>query len=281
MHLAESLPLLSTALALRVDTQARRPAHSSMNQATDTRDGQPAISAILPVHNRHAFVEETILDATAVLDGLVGDAFEIVVVDDASTDATPAVLADLRRRRPNLPVRVVRHTSSRGIAAAMLSGFETAQSELIVTMPVDGQFDMRELNRLLDALDDGTDLVIGYRHERSDSVLRRLSSWTYNGAVNLLFGHTARDVGCGFKLFRRSVWQAVRTDLRSENFNTELVVRARRYGFSVREVPVRQYPVDGVDEPSVFGPTLIALMQLRRQLPSSAGGQPAIDRRAA
>jgi glycosyltransferase involved in cell wall biosynthesis len=244
-----------------------------MIQARNTRDGQPAISAVLSVHNRRDSLEDTILDATAVLDGLVDGAFEIVVVDDGSTDATPDLLAELRVRRPNLPLRLVRHPTRRGMATAMSSGFDAAGSDLIFCMPVDGQFDVCELNRLLDGLDDDTDLVIGYRAGRSDGVLRRLSSWSYNGLVNLLFGHTARDVDCGFKLFRREVWQAVRKNdaaLRGETFNAELMVRARRCGFRVREVPVRQRASDHADEPSLFGPTLLALMRLRRQLPTTA-----------
>jgi glycosyltransferase involved in cell wall biosynthesis len=221
-------------------------------------------------------LEAAILDLAAVLDGLVGAAFEILVVDDASEDETAALLEDLAARREHLPLRVVRHESRRGFAAALASGFEAARYELLFCLAVDGQFDVCELSRLVDLLDESTDLVVGYRDRQADGVRARLRGWAWNRLVQLLFGTTARDVECGFKLLRRDVWQAVGAQSRGPAFSAELLVKARRCGFRQREAPVRRLPATLVTrvpapqqragEPSPFGRAAVDLLRLRREL---------------
>jgi len=113
---------------------------------------------------------------------------------------------------------------------------------LILVTSADGQYDVRELNHLLEAIEQGADLVLGYRPKRADSIAQRLDGWGWNMLINLVFGPTARDVDCAFKLFRQNVWQ--RVGMRSRGmatFYTELLVRARRLGFRVVEVPVKHH----------------------------------------
>jgi len=243
---------------------------------------QPGISAVLPVHNQRPLLEAAILDLAAVLDGLVGAAFEILVVDDASEDGTAALLEDLAAHREHLPLRVVRHEAMGGFAAAVASGFDAARYELLFCLAIDGQFDVCELSRLVDLLDDSTDLVIGYRDRGADGMRARLRGWGWNLLVQLLFGPIARDVECGFKLLRRNVWQAVEAQSRGPAFSAELLVKARRHGFRQREAPVRRVrsatasmpaalvaPDDApprAGEPSPFGRAAVDLVRLRRAL---------------
>jgi glycosyltransferase involved in cell wall biosynthesis len=201
----------------------------------------PSISAVLPAYNEEAIIEQTVLDLANVLDELVDD-YEIIVVDDGSRDDTLQRLMALAERNPEMPLRVVVHKQNRGYGAALASGFDTATRELIFMTDGDRQFDVAELARFLPALDPATDLVIGYREQRADPPLRLLNAWGWKLLVNGLFGYTARDVDCAFKLFRRRVWQRVTVHARGATFSAEFLVKARRLGFRVQELPVRHLP---------------------------------------
>jgi glycosyltransferase involved in cell wall biosynthesis len=196
---------------------------------------------VLPAYNEEAIIEQTVLDLATVLDALVDD-YEIVVVDDGSRDATCEVLMALAEYRPDVPLRVVLHEQNLGYGAALASGFNAATRELIFMTDGDRQFDVTELARFLPALDPATDLVIGYREKRADPTLRLLNAWGWKLLVNGLFGYTAWDVDCAFKLFRRRVWQSVTVHARGATFSAEFLVKARRLGFKVKELPVRHLP---------------------------------------
>jgi hypothetical protein len=137
-----------------------------------------------------------------------------------------------------------------------------------------------ELNRLLDTLDEQTDLVIGYRDRRTDGVVERLSGWSWNMLVRLLFGPTARDVECAFKLLRHEVWLMARARSQGAAFNAELLVKARRHGFRAREVPVRQLVQSPArarpwTDPAPLGGALFELVRLRRALDGACSSEPA------
>jgi glycosyltransferase involved in cell wall biosynthesis len=213
----------------------RRPAHASRPDRT------PSISAVLPAYNEEAIVERTVIDVAIVLRELT-DEYEIVVVDDGSVDETREVLMALAERYPELPLRVVLHEQNQGYGAALASGFDAATKELIFMTDGDRQFDAAELGRFVPELDASTDLVIGWRVQRADPPLRLLNAFGWKLLVNGLFGYTARDVDCAFKLFRRRVWQGVTVHARGATFSAEFLIKARRLGFHVKELPVRHLP---------------------------------------
>jgi hypothetical protein len=134
-------------------------------------------------------------------------------------------LSELLMRHPSLPLRL--------LDADVRTGVKHANYELLFVLSAEGDLDARELNHFLEAIDRGADLAVGYRP-------RSLARVTWSALGTLLFGKTARDVECPFKLFRRTVWD--RTDIASSDldrwFCTRLVVRARRLGFRVTELPV-------------------------------------------
>jgi hypothetical protein len=187
--------------------------------------GDPGISAVLSSHVQRPPTEEVVLELAAVLDGLVGDNFEIIVADGPSDS-----LDGLRIRFPHLPLRILEardHDPAAGIGCAAY--------DLILLVSSDYAFDLRELNHFLEAVEQGADLAIGYRAHN----FKRFA-WYVLG--HLLFGRTARDVDCPFKLFRQCVWQRTGMHPRGPDrwFSTRLVVRARRLGFRVTELPVKQ-----------------------------------------
>jgi glycosyltransferase involved in cell wall biosynthesis len=200
-----------------------------------------SISAVLPAYNEEAIIERTVRHVSGVLSGLADD-YEVIVTNDGSRDRTGHILADLARREPELRLQAVTHDRNRGYGAALASGFDAATKDLIFLTDGDKQFDVSELADFLPAMDSQTDLVIGWRRNRADPPMRLLNAWGWKTLVNTLFGYTARDVDCAFKLFRRSVWESLTVHARGATFSAEFLIKARRLGFRVRELPVSHYP---------------------------------------
>ena len=200
-----------------------------------------SISAVLPAYNEEAIIERTVRHVAGVLVGLTTD-FEVIVTNDGSRDSTGAVLEDLRERAPELHLRVVTHEHNRGYGAAVASGFDAAGKELVFLTDGDKQFDVAELASFLPVMDAKTDLVIGWRRNRADPLMRKLNALGWKTLVNLLFGYTARDVDCAFKLFRRRVWESMTVHARGATFSAEFLIKARRFGFSLKEMPVSHFP---------------------------------------
>src|SRR5207248_8075375 len=129
----------------------------------------------------------------------VTSAYEILVVDDGSSDGTAAAVRDEARGRPC--VSLLRHATNRGYGAALRTGFEAARFERVAFTDADCQFHLDDLSRLL-PLTDGHAVAVGYRVGRQDPPRRHLISWGYNAAVRALLGTRVRDVDCALKVFR-------------------------------------------------------------------------------
>lgn len=228
---------------------------------------RPSISAVLPAYNEEAIIERTVRHVADVLAGLSDD-FEIIVTNDGSRDRTGAILAALQATVPRL--RVVTHPRNLGYGAALASGFDAASKELVFLTDGDKQFDVAELADFLQEMDSTTDLVIGWRFKRADPPLRLLNAWGWKLLVNGLFGYTARDVDCAFKLLRRSVWESLTVHARGATFSAELLVKARRLGYRVKERPVSHYPRSAGcptgARPGVITRAFLELFQLWRNL---------------
>jgi glycosyltransferase involved in cell wall biosynthesis len=225
-----------------------------------------SISAVLPAYNEQEVIAQTV---EAVDKGLarLSDDFEIIVVDDGSRDATAERLAELQVSYPRL--RMVTHPHNRGYGSAVASGFSAATKELVFLTDGDKQFDVAELSEFL-PLPDDVDLYVGYRQPRADPWIRRFYGWGWNELVRLLFGPTARDVDCAFKLFRREVWERTHVRSTGATFSAELLVKARHLGFRLRERPVRHYPRPAGSptgaRPSVIARAFKELFRLRLSL---------------
>lgn len=199
------------------------------------------ISAVLPAYNEEAIIERTVRHVAGVLAGLTTD-FEVIVTNDGSRDRTGEILANLQASEPSLHLRTVTHERNRGYGAALASGFDAASKDLIFLTDGDKQFDVAELGEFLPAMDAHTDLVIGWRRKRADPVMRKLNALGWKTLVNLLFGYTARDVDCAFKLFRRRVWESMTVHARGATFSAEFLIKARRLGYHIKEQPVGHFP---------------------------------------
>ncbi|MFL6334279.1 MAG: glycosyltransferase family 2 protein [Pyrinomonadaceae bacterium] len=197
------------------------------------------ISVFFPAYNDEASIAGLVGEALALLPSLTDD-FEVIVVNDGSTDGTAAVLDELARADPR--VRVIRHEVNRGYGAALRAGFAGATKELVFYTDGDGQYDVRELARLRPLLAEGVDIVNGYKIQRADGWQRKALGAVYNGLAHLLFSIPIRDVDCDFRLLRRRAVEAVELVSSSGSICVELVHKLDRAGCVFAEVPVRHRP---------------------------------------
>ncbi len=227
------------------------------------------ISAVLPAHNEAKNLEAVVEQCLNVLAEHC-TAFEIVIVDDGSSDGT-ADLAD-RLAGSNQRVKAVHHPTNRGYGAALSSGFAAASLPLIFFTDSDGQFDIRELAELLPHLD-RTDMVIGYREYRQDPLHRRIYGAIFSAAVRGLFSVQARDVNCAFKVFRKSLLDEVELVSPGALINAELLALAKSRGIDSTEVSVTHLPrVFGTQSggsPRVIFKAVAELIALKRRYPGT------------
>jgi glycosyltransferase involved in cell wall biosynthesis len=190
------------------------------------------ISVIVPLldeeHSLRTLYDE-ILSALEPLD----EPFEVVFVDDGSTDASMEVLTRLVAETNNVVVVHLRRNF--GKAAALQAGFLEARGDVVVTMDADLQDDPAEIPRLLAKLDEGFDLVSGWKEQRSDPFLRRLFSRVFNWTTRVVSGVRLHDVNCGLKAYRAEVLQGMRIYGELHRF---VPILASYRGFRIAEIPV-------------------------------------------
>jgi len=236
----------------------------------------PALSVVIPVYNEAGNLAPLAAEVKASLAGRL--AWELVFVDDGSSDGTAAELAELRAREAN--VRPVRHKGNFGQSAAILTGVRAARAPLVVTLDGDMQNDPADIMKLHAALDDARcAMVSGIRLDRHDTWLRRVSSKIANGIRNRALGDGAVDTGCGLKLFRREAFLALP---RFDHMHRFLPALMQRDGWTVRYVPVAHRPrARGVSKYGMFDRLGVGIVDLlgaiwlrRRALaPVSEGGE--------
>jgi glycosyltransferase involved in cell wall biosynthesis len=180
---------------------------------------------------------EAITRAAAILPPPYG-AYEILFVDDGSTDGSPAVLRELHDCDPH-HVRVIQFRRNFGKTAAMTAGFAHARGQVVVTMDADLQDDPEELPKLLAKLDEGYDLVGAWRSNRNDPLSKRLPSKIANFTISQVTGLKLHDLNCGFKAYRREVTRDLRLYGELHRF---VPVLAHWKGYRTVEVPVTHHP---------------------------------------
>lgn len=200
---------------------------------------EPGISVFFPAFNDAGSIAELVSVALEILPTMTDD-YEVIVVNDGSTDATRDVLDRLASADPN--VRVVHHERNLGYGAALQTGFRNASKELVFYTDGDGQYDVRELATLRRLLTDQVDVVNGYKIKRSDATSRKLLGGIYNQTARLMFRLPIRDVDCDFRLIRRQKVQEVEISCSTGAVCVELVSKLHRSGCAFAEAPVGHYP---------------------------------------
>jgi glycosyltransferase involved in cell wall biosynthesis len=194
----------------------------------------------MPAYNEAENIEPMVEEATPALEANA-DEYEIIVVDDGSSDGTADVTRQVMESHPH--VRLVQHPVNQGFGAAVFSGFTNAEKDWIFYTDADRQFVLSELERFVPHMDEA-DLIAGYRAPRRDPFMRVFYGKGWSALCTLLFGYTVRDVDCGFKLFRREIIQSLAPTIasRGATFSIEWLVRAKRAGYRFVELPVTHRP---------------------------------------
>ena len=234
------------------------------------------LSIFFPMWNEEAYIERTLESAREVADELVAAGsiadYELIVVNDASTDHTPKIADELAAADPR--VRVVHHPVNRKLGGSIKSGFAAATGDLVLYTDADLPFDMTELHkavRLLRYYD--ADIVSAYRFDRvGEGPSRAVYTFFYNVLIRRLFGVRMRDINFAFKLCRSEVFQHV--TLRSEGsfIDAELIIRSKKLGLNVIQFGVDYFPrtrgVSTLSSVAVIRRILSEMFTLRRELRS-------------
>jgi len=203
------------------------------------------ISVIFPAYNEEENIEVCVLIAYHILKELVKD-FEIVIINDGSIDKTGQICLGLEKNLPK--VRIINKEKNEGYGYALRDGFKRARFDLVFFSDADRQFDIINLRDLLKYIDD-YDIVVGFRKNRQDSFKRKFLSWGYNVLVRLLFGIEVHDIDCAFKLFNKRIFNKIKVESQHYFVNTEILAKARLFGFTIKEVGVTHFPrVDGISK---------------------------------
>ena len=229
------------------------------------------LSCFFPAFNEEENIAAVLDEALATLPRFADD-FEVIVVDDGSSDRTAEVVTTYAEGRAGRErVRLVSHEVNRGYGEALRSGLAAARGDAVFFTDADRQFHLDDLERLL-ARYGASPFVVGYRLKRNDPWHRLVVARVYHAALKAVFGLRLRDVDCAFKLFSRDVLDRIRPDLESRSafISPELLIRAQMAGVQVTEVGVPHYPrAAGRPKgatPKVIARTIAEIFVMRRRL---------------
>lgn len=232
------------------------------------------LSVFFPMWNEQDYIQRAIEAAREECEDLMasGDIadYEIIIIDDASTDDTALIAAKIAKDDPR--VILIQHQENRKLGGAMKSGFSAATGDVVLYTDADLPFDMHDVHkamRLLRYYD--ADVVSAYRFDRTgEGYVRTVYSFFYNMMVRILFGVRMRDINFAFKLCRSRIFEHVSLKSEGSFIDAELVVKAQKYGYSVIQFGVDYFPrtrgVSTLSSPSVIFKILREARALRREI---------------
>lgn len=202
------------------------------------------VSLIIPAYNEEELLERCVLEAKrAIISQQIADDFETIIAEDGGTDGTSSVARMLSRQDPT--IKHLHNGKRLGRGEALRRAFRVAEGDVLVYIDADLSTDLRHLKDLVKAMKDGADITTGSRLLKGSIVrrplIRELTSRIYNLVVKLILGSPISDHQCGFKAFKRASIQDVVEEVQDKHWfwDTELIVRALRRGYTVAEIPVR------------------------------------------
>jgi glycosyltransferase involved in cell wall biosynthesis len=201
-------------------------------------DNKVSLSIFFPCYNEQDAVGELVAKSDYVASRITDD-YEIIIVNDGSSDNTAQIADGLCEKYKHL--RVVHHEKNSGYGAALQSGFKASTKQLIFYTDGDGQFDIEELPAIMPLINE-CDLVSCYRIKRQDSFIRKLNAFCWGTLVCMLFKMKIRDIDCAFKLYKREIFENIEMHSTGALIDTEILARALKKGYKIKQVGVKHYP---------------------------------------
>lgn len=200
-----------------------------------------SVSLVIPMFNEEESIEHAIACAVEALEAFGGD-YEILIVDDASTDRSADIVHAEMAANPR--IQLLQHEANRKLGGALKTGYGAASKEVVVYMDADLPFDPEVIGRAIRAMHvTRADMIAGYRLDRTTEGFKRtVYSYLYNTLIGLLFGWPHRDINFSFKLMRREVLEAVELRAEGSLIDAELVVKARNLGFVIQQLGLDYFP---------------------------------------
>ena len=232
------------------------------------------LSVFYPMWNEEEYVRRAITAGRRAAQGLIDSGeiedYELIIVDDASTDATPQMADALAAADPR--ILVIHHDRNRKLGGAMKTGFATATGDLILYTDADLPFDMAELAKAVRLMREyDADLVSAYRLDRTgEGYIRTIYTFVYNLLIRSFFGVKARDINFAFKLCRASIFEHVELKSEGSFIDAELVIRSTRLGYEMLQFGVDYFPrtrgESTLGSPGVILTILREMSELRHDL---------------
>ncbi len=204
------------------------------------------VTVFYPMYNEEPYISRSVEAAKEVCEhmlktGEIPD-YEVLLIDDASKDATGRIADELARQDPH--VRVIHHPSNRGLGGGLKTGFANAKMDVILYSDTDLPFDMMELEKAYRFMHYyEADVVSAFRFDRTGEGPRRLIySYVYNSLIQIIFGLRVKDVNFSFKLVRKEVFDYVKLESEGSFIDAELLIKAQRYGYKIIQFGTNYFP---------------------------------------
>lgn len=198
-----------------------------------------SLSVFFPAYNEEKNIGHTVQKALATLPKFA-DKFEIVIVNDGSTDKTQKIVEEIAKDHPQ--VRLTNHAHNLGYGAALKTGFYSCKFPLIAFTDSDGQFDIAQLDKFLSKIEN-CDLIAGFRIKRAERGFRFINAKAWGFLMRLLFAINVKDIDCGFKLVKKEVLEKIpKLESTGALISAELLAKSKKAGFKICEVGIDHFP---------------------------------------
>jgi glycosyltransferase involved in cell wall biosynthesis len=238
---------------------------------------RPTVSLVIPMYNEELNIEHAVAASRTSLEAYASD-WEIIIVDDASTDSSARIVAGLAAADPRIVS--LSHPRNRKLGGTLRTGFAAATKDLVFYMDADIPFDPDVLGRAIRAMElTDADMIAAYRHDRTmEGFKRGMYTLVYNWLVGVLFGWPHRDINFSFKLMKRRVLESIELKSEGSLIDAELVVKAKNSGFTIQQIGIDYFPrTRGVSHLGSFSVVLKILRELVRLYPEMRRKPPRVD----